>query len=306
MNENQGIKKCKKPRFRPEEFWLNNWRVLYNNNNYLKFVPKEKMTRIEQLNSSTRFIIYFVILVLLFNFDQRFLYLAISGIVIIVIMYYLNTKDVDGNYKQLYKILKNRIIDKEKFNDKISEQLKHDGENEVTLDIDKQQELQNYELQAGFIDSNGELFIGKKTKIPNYNPSDNQNPIESLYTADEIEEFKRNTCKLPTINNPFMNTNVTDFNDGDKPVACNSYDEDIKDDIKIKFNHELFQDVDEIWERVNSQRQFYTIPNTAVPNNQVEFAKWLYKIPKTCKENPSYGRCLRYENIKFNRSPNPY
>jgi len=302
MSYESKLKTCKRPRFRPEEFWVVDWQELFINNNYLKFFPTFEMTRIEQLNAITRFTLYFTILVLMFDINHKWLYLSVAIILIIVIIYYINLSDKSGNDKQLVKILDMRKKQKTDDTEKIKEQLKHDGEENFDIDIDTENEIKNYELETGFIDSNGDLFTGKKYKMQKYSDK-NQ---ESLFTVDEMEEFKRNTCKVPTKNNPFMNTNITDFNNGDKPVACNSYDEDIKEDIKVNFNHQLFRDVDEIWERVNSQRQFYTIPNTAVPNNQIEFAKWLYKIPYTCKENPAYGRCLRYENIKFNRSPNPY
>ena len=43
-------------------FWLDDLTVLYNNQNYIKFVPTSDMSRIEQLNALTRFCIYLLIL----------------------------------------------------------------------------------------------------------------------------------------------------------------------------------------------------------------------------------------------------
>ena len=51
------------------------------------------------------------------------------------------------------------------------------------------------------------------------------------------------------------------------------------------------------YSKFNSQRQFYTTPNTRIPNNQIEFAEWLYKAPETCKENNEH--CLRYNDIRY-------
>ena len=96
-----------------------------------------------------------------------------------------------------------------------------------------------------------------------------------------------------------MNSDILNYNTGDPPEACNVDDELIKEDMKVNFNHELFRDVDELWERKNSQRQFYTTPNTTVPNNQKEFAEWLWKVPKTCKEDQQ--GCLRWEDLRFKR-----
>ncbi len=50
---------------------------------------------------------------------------------------------------------------------------------------------------------------------------------------------------------------------------------------------------------MNSQRQFFTMPWTTIPNAQNEFAKWLYLNPKTCKEDQDY--CLKYEDIRAKR-----
>ena len=54
--------------------------------------------------------------------------------------------------------------------------------------------------------------------------------------------------------------------------------------IKKKFNNNLFHDIEDVYDRKNSQRQFYTMPSTTIPNNRDTFQKWLYKTPKTCKE----------------------
>jgi hypothetical protein len=65
------------------------------------------------------------------------------------------------------------------------------------------------------------------------------------------------------------------------------------------FNHNLFKDVNDVFGKMNSQRQFYTMPNTTIPNAQDDFAKWLYANPKTCKEDQEF--CLRYEDVRAKR-----
>ena len=85
----------------------------------------------------------------------------------------------------------------------------------------------------------------------------------------------------------------------DRPAGCLSTDKEIKKEIDTQFNYNNFRDVDDLFVRGNSQRQFYTMPSTTIPNDQDGFAKWLYKLPETCKENQT--NCLRYEDIRFNR-----
>ena len=58
-NNNNNDQKSKK-----EDFWLINYKDLYQNKNYLKFFPKYTMSRTEQLNAITRLFIYYMILIL--------------------------------------------------------------------------------------------------------------------------------------------------------------------------------------------------------------------------------------------------
>ena len=83
-------------------------------------------------------------------------------------------------------------------------------------------------------------------------------------------------------------------------VACNSDDDDILENSDKAFSSDLFKNINDVLSNKISERQFYTIPNTFIPNNQIEFAKWLYKAPKTCKEDQS--KCLRYEDLRHKRS----
>jgi len=115
---------------------------------------------------------------------------------------------------------------------------------------------------------------------------------------------KITVCQTPTRGNPFMNVTVADLMDRpDRPPACVATDKTIKEEIDENYNYNLFKDVDDVFDRGYSQRQFYTTPSTTIPNEQTTFANWLYKLPETCKENQS--NCLKYEDIRFNRfNPN--
>ena len=59
----------------------------------------------------------------------------------------------------------------------------------------------------------------------------------------------------------------------------------VKKAIEKNFNKNLYHDIEDVFSRNHSQRQFYTVPSTGVPNDQEEFAKWLYRKEPTCKEN---------------------
>ena len=52
-----------------------------------------------------------------------------------------------------------------------------------------------------------------------------------------------------------------------------------------------------LFDEKNTQRQFYTIPGGAIPNDQQKFAEWCYKTPATCKEDTN--NCINFDNMKF-------
>lgn len=110
----------------------------------------------------------------------------------------------------------------------------------------------------------------------------------------------------PTLDNPFMNPTMKDYmnvdEDGkikDRPKACDVNNPVVKRKVDELFNNNLYRDVDDIFGKMNSQRQFFTMPYTTIPNKQDEFARWLYLNPKTCKEDGDY--CLRYEDVRAKR-----
>ena len=285
-----------------EKFWMDDLRELYQNNNYLKFFPRYEMTRTEQLNAITRFCLYFIILILIFDKNEDWLYIPITIIVLVVILYNVNNSDKNSRSKENTKIINNRLdrIEEEKQLENFV--FRPDNETIVRTDIDNQYYNRSDDsLQSGFYDSNGILNVGSKNS-----PKICSNPnAQDVLTLDEMINLQKNTCRRPTVDNPLMNLNITDYNNGQPPAACNADDEEISDDIRVTFNHDLFRDVDELWERENSQRQFYTTPNHGVPNNSVEFAKWLYNngsIPN-CKTNQE--DCLRYESLRDKRGPLP-
>lgn len=105
-------------------------------------------------------------------------------------------------------------------------------------------------------------------------------------------------CVLPTEHNPFMNFMVSDKRD--RKRACKTYNnEEIEGLMDDKFSVGLFKDIDSVYSNENSQREFYTMPNTEAANRQGEFADWCYKVPKTCKEGNG-NQCVGNNIEKLN------
>jgi hypothetical protein len=163
------------------------------------------------------------------------------------------------------------------------------------------------------------IFIGTLllTYFVYVNKPDNQkintSPIKetmdgslSMVLMEGLENTNK-SCTKPTIDNPFMNVTMKDYLNIDeknnkiidRPEACDTSDPTVKQSMDEFFNNNLFKDVNDVFGKMNSQRQFYTMPSTTIPNAQDEFARWLYLNPKTCKEDQEF--CLPYEDVRAKR-----
>jgi hypothetical protein len=123
-------------------------------------------------------------------------------------------------------------------------------------------------------------------------------------TGKSLEELENIhvECTSPKKDNPFMNVLMSDYTqEPERAPACDITKNSIKEDAEDHFEYNLYRDVSDVWNRTASQRQFYTMPNTTIPNKQKEFAEWLYKTNSTCKENPKNCARLIAEDIRSNR-----
>lgn len=254
-------------------FWLDDPSILYKK--YTEIIPTNNMSRVEQLNAMTRLFIYLLLILLLFNCLDGWIYIPIIGIIFIVILYNIYKYDPYGRMKE--NLNKRTSID----------------ENFQMNYISDLNDKVNYEVQSGYYDADGNLRVGKEYTVYNNNDKD------LIYTTDEILDYNTATCKHPTEDNPFMNPTVTDFNLSDPPVACNSDDDEIKEEIEENFNKGLYMDLNDLFNVKNSQRMWYTVPMPAIPPDQTSFAKWLFKSEVTCKENDEL--CLRWDDVRYDR-----
>src|ERR1700733_12015098 len=89
-------------------FWSDDLTVLYENDNYIKFIPTENMTRAEQLNAIARFCIYFALLAVLFDKEQKWLYVPIIILLFTIFLYKMYIGDEYGKEKDFKKKLEMR------------------------------------------------------------------------------------------------------------------------------------------------------------------------------------------------------
>ncbi len=119
-----------------------------------------------------------------------------------------------------------------------------------------------------------------ETYFNNYDSLDNAINESELLTPDSVK---------PTVNNPFMNINLI-CDDRTRSKATESWNNsDVMNDINDKFNYNLYRDSGDLYNKNNSQREFYTTPCTTIPNDQTMFSKWLYQTGPTAKEKAIYN-----------------
>lgn len=127
-------------------------------------------------------------------------------------------------------------------------------------------------------------------------------------TTDISQLPKQKNCSKPDLENPFMNLTMNDLLNTDssgkikdKAIACDINDPIIKKSIDSNFKNNLFRDINDVFGKYNSQRQFFTMPWTdIIPDAEGNFKNWLYKQPLTCHEDQDH--CIRgnYEDVRSN------
>jgi len=138
------------------------------------------------------------------------------------------------------------------------------------------------------------IIVGAFTCFIYYTQKDN---LELYFNSEKnnddnlIQEGVINDNNInikPTVENPFMNINLITDNKVKEQAHPSWNNDTIQKDIEDKFGYNLYRDVGDLYGKSNSQREYYTMPSTTIPNNQTSFAKWCYSVGPTCKEKSIY------------------
>jgi hypothetical protein len=293
-----------------EKFWLKEPSIITSN--YWEIIPNNNMDIIRKLNAITRLLILFLILILLFKKESIYIIIILVFLLIIIIFYYMYISDdinigndllVSDDELEEYtpdsfycpkngckincmddcpkEVLRNTQLSET--NGPINSIYNDPNYRDLIM---KDGSSKNVTLEAGYIDSDGNYRLGKEYTLDT--PLKNKKKLN--YEANE--KYKKNKCRKPTADNPFMNIVFSDYLDaGNVPEPCNS--DQTKDDAQYLYNSTVYRNIEDVYERQNSQRLFYTLPITTIPNKQGEFADWLYKTGPQCKENTS--KCTYFE-----------
>jgi len=279
-------------------FWITNPTILIDK--YWVILPNNNMTRSEQMNAVTRFCVYFILLCLIFDSQNQFIIYAFVIIILIVVFYLIYMSDQEGFKNDLIK--RNNDDSLEKFQD--IKNLDHDNNtiNKPLINLfektkDKvSMSNKNIEIQSGYIDSNGYYQIGKDYSDVNLTDFIINNK-KNKKVSWEQDQLNKKEGRKPSLDNPYNNILFSDYTDASNLAEpCNIDDKDVKE-MQNLYNSSIYRNIDDVYERENSQRLFYTVPIQTVPNDQTNFANWLYKTGPSCKENSQ--NCTYYEDPRM-------
>ena len=115
---------------------------------------------------------------------------------------------------------------------------------------------------------------------------------EGFESGDGNDEGKfikvfRDTFTNPTKKNPMMNVLMSDYKyDPKKKRAAPAYNNNIRMEINkaAKPQGKLFKDLGDSLAFENTMRNFYSMPNTTIPNDQKAFAEFCFGEMTSCKE----------------------
>lgn len=139
------------------------------------------------------------------------------------------------------------------------------------------------------------LHVNYKMNKDEYDKELHDRKGESKQEKEVKEEFEDyyeyKHSDRPTENNPFMNYNfITDTREKKPTYKAflyeNEYADNMKQDIEDKFETNLYRGVSDLYNKNNSQREFYSVPPPAQedPGAQTRFGKWLFHWGPTAKE----------------------
>ena len=236
-----------------DPFWGNDISILFHQDRLIEFFPSSDMTNEERLNAISRFSIY---------------------ISVILVLY---TGRIWPIYISLFTMGACMFVHE-----------KSDSKTSLEVIQDKIQNVMNG-LVPGYADVSSRDqpgFEGTTREEIRKKRAEEKGPEPVIRVNNDGE-----VCTPPTDNNPFMNVLVPEYYSNPKrPEACKLEGElpgeqGVEEEANEKFNINLYKDVADIWGKNNSQRQFYTMPNTTIPNKQTEFAHWLYGNAASCKDD---------------------
>jgi len=227
------------------QFWSNNPSELMNKEYIAELWPSNSMTTERKLNAISRLVIILSVLGFLFsNQNVRFLIIGLITLLVLIVMY------------------KNKLI-KEGFSDKNNK-----GDKFAVPDESTPISTVDYETGRIKLDDNTlKPYLNKE-----FHPVSRKNPMGNVLLTEIMDNPDRKAAP------PSFNPQVYDEINTATKKAVQRMNPDIKNT-----NKQLYGDLASNFEYDLSMRNFYTMPNTRVTNDQGAYAAFLYSGMESAK-----------------------
>jgi len=135
-----------------------------------------------------------------------------------------------------------------------------------------------------------EGFSGENKRGGQYNKYEKEDGL------GDFKNIMKDKFTLPTRKNPLMNVMMDDYKYNNKRKgAAPAYNNAVKKNINsisktpqlsnsLTDNSKLFRDLGDNLSFEHNMRNFHTMPNTKIPNDQRKFAEFCYGNMSSCKE----------------------
>ena len=253
-------------------FWLNEPTILFNKKYIGSVWPSENMSSVEKLNAISRFVIVASLLGYLITLNLKIILIAIVTLAVIAIL----------------------------FNVQRNQQAKDAS---ATSDSSKAGNAGNTD-KAGNAGNTGKAGNADNSKDTKTNTKKVTEGFANAMLYDELQSEYTN----PQENNPMMNVLLPEISyDPNRSEAAPAYNPEVEKDLNNKtkdyivdttfgdgtkkqqeyIRRKLFSDIGDNYGYDFSMRNFYTNPNTTIPNDQGGFANFCFGDMISAKEGNS-------------------
>ena len=243
-------------------FWLNEPTILFNKKYIASVWPSENMSSAEKLNAISRFVIIASLLGYLITLNLKMILVAVVTLAVIAI---------------LFNVQQNQLSQKSSTGDE---------------------------------NGNGNGNGTSKDSNTNTNTNTNTKKVKEGFASAMLYNELKNEYTNPEENNPMMNVLLPEISyDPNRSEAAPAYNPEVEKDLDKKTKHyvvdttfgdgtkkqqeyirrKLFSDIGDNYEFDFSMRNFYTNPNTTIPNDQGGFANFCFGDMISAKEGNDYA-----------------
>ena len=246
-------------------FWLNEPTILFNKKYIASIWPSEKMSSAEKLNAISRFVIAASLLGYLITLNLKMILVAVVTLAVIAI---------------LYNVQRNQQAKDASKNDENGESDETDKDKGKRKSKDTKS---NEKIKEGF--ANAMLYNELNNELNNeYTKPEENNPMMNVLLPEISYDPKRSEAA------PAYNSEVEkELNNKTKDYVVDTTFGDGTKKQQEYIRRKLFSDLGDNYNFDFSMRNFYTNPNTTIPNDQGGFANFCFGDMISAKEGNDYA-----------------